>query len=103
MRIATTSRIMGAIVTAAFVVMVGLGWAALHELRVGGPVYQRIVNGKDLIADVVPPPVYLVQAYLETNLINNEPWSLEPRRKRLAELRKAYDERIAFWGKQNLN
>jgi methyl-accepting chemotaxis protein len=103
MRIATTSRVMGAIVTAAFVVMVGLGWAALGELKVGGPVYQRIVNGKDLIADVAPPPVYLVQAYLETNLINNEPWSLEPRRKRLAELRKAYDERIAFWGKQNLN
>ena len=94
---------MGVIVTAAFVVMVGLGWAALRELKVGGPVYERIVQGKDLIADVAPPPVYLVQAYLETNLINNEPWSLEPRRKRLAEMRKAYDERIALWGKQNLS
>ena len=103
MGIGTTSRIMGVIVTAAFVVMVGLGWAALRELKVGGPVYERIVQGKDLIADVAPPPVYLVQAYLETNLINNEPWSLEPRRKRLAEMRRAYDERIAVWGKQNLN
>jgi methyl-accepting chemotaxis protein len=103
MRIATTSRIMGAMVTAAFVIMLGLGWAALHELKVGGPVYHRIVLGKDLIGDVSPPPANLVEAYLETNLINNEPWSLVPRGKRLAELHKEYNERLAFWGKQNLN
>jgi methyl-accepting chemotaxis protein len=103
MRIATSSRVMGVIVTAAFVVMVGLGWLALHELKVGGPVYARIIGGKDLLADVEPPSVYLVQAYLETNLINNEPWSLVPRGKRLAELHKAYNERMAFWTKQKLS
>jgi methyl-accepting chemotaxis protein len=102
MGIGSTSRIMGAVVTTAFLVMVFLGWAALRELKIGGPVYERIMQGKDLLADVAPPPVYLVQAYLETNLINNEPWSLEPRRKRLAEMHKAYDERIAVWRKHNL-
>lgn len=39
-------------------------WAALEEVKVGGPVYQEIVQGKDLMADVLPPPEYLVESYL---------------------------------------
>ena len=42
------------------------GWSlrVLHELKVNGPVYQRIVQGKDLVADVLPPPEYILESYL---------------------------------------
>ena len=36
----------------------------MNNVKVNGPVYARIVEGKDLIADVLPPPAYLVEAYL---------------------------------------
>jgi methyl-accepting chemotaxis protein len=40
---------------------------------VNGPVYQEIVNGKDLIADILPPPLYIVESYMLANEINSHP------------------------------
>ncbi|MGD9753226.1 MAG: sensor histidine kinase, partial [Acidimicrobiia bacterium] len=36
----------------------------LQQVRIGGEAYGRIVDRKDLIADVLPPPLYLVEANL---------------------------------------
>jgi hypothetical protein len=33
---------------------------ALKQLRVGGPLYNQIKLGNDLIADVLPPPEYVL-------------------------------------------
>jgi Methyl-accepting chemotaxis protein (MCP) signalling domain len=38
----------------------------LEQLRVNGPVYGEIVQGKDLVADILPPPEYIIEAYLTT-------------------------------------
>ena len=38
---------------------------ALKQLRVGGPLYDQIKLGNDLIADILPPPEYVLEAYLE--------------------------------------
>ena len=102
MRITTLSRTAGAILAAGILLIVGSGWFALQELRVNGPIYQRIAAGKDLIANVVPPPAYVVEAFLEATTIVKEPWSLEPGRKRLKKLRADFDERHAFWSRQDL-
>ncbi len=102
MRIATIAKIAGMTLACSFIAIVASGWMTLRELKVGGPLYHRIVLGKELVADVVPPPVYLIDALMEATALVNEPWSLEPRRKRLMELRKAYDERQAFWKRQAL-
>ena len=40
------------------------GFQTMRELNVNGPVYQRIIQGKDLIADILPPPEYILEAYL---------------------------------------
>ena len=45
----------------------GFGLSAsrtLSEVKVNGPYYARVVQGKDLIADVLPPPEYLIESYL---------------------------------------
>ncbi len=39
---------------------------AMNALNVNGPIYQRIVQGKDIIADVLPPPEYIIESYLVT-------------------------------------
>ena len=36
----------------------------LAEVQVNGPIYQSIIQGKDLIADVLPPPTYILESYL---------------------------------------
>ena len=35
----------------------------LNDLKVNGPLYQRIVQGKDLVADILPPPEYILESY----------------------------------------
>ncbi|MGC3957541.1 MAG: hypothetical protein QM813_06155 [Verrucomicrobiota bacterium] len=52
------------------VAALGLGGYALMSLRtldhvkVNGPLYAEIVRGKDLVADILPPPEYLIESYL---------------------------------------
>jgi len=36
----------------------------LDELRVNGPLYAEVIQGKDLIADVLPPPLYIIESFL---------------------------------------
>ena len=36
----------------------------LAELRVNGPLYQDVIQGKDLIADVLPPPLFIIESFL---------------------------------------
>jgi len=52
------------------VMIVGLGLFAivsfdtLNTVKVNGPLYKGIVENKDLVADILPPPEYLVESYL---------------------------------------
>jgi methyl-accepting chemotaxis protein WspA len=58
-----------------------LGLAATHlmygvmiyKVRVNGPLYHEIVTDKDLIADILPPPQYVIESYLVALQIANEP------------------------------
>lgn len=36
----------------------------LQKVQVNGPLYTQIVQGKDLVADILPPPKYIVESYL---------------------------------------
>lgn len=36
----------------------------LSYLKVNGPLYEHIVQGKDLVADILPPPEYVLEPYL---------------------------------------
>jgi methyl-accepting chemotaxis protein len=75
---------------------------ALGELKVGGPIYDTIKLGNDLVADILPPPEYVIEAYLEATLALNDPASLQARSERLVELKKDYDERLQFWSQSAL-
>jgi methyl-accepting chemotaxis protein len=70
---------------------------ALSELKVGGPIYDKLKLGNDLVADILPPPEYVIEAYLEATLALHDPASLAERRERLVQLKKDYDERLQFW------
>lgn len=75
----------------------------LAQLKVGGPLYNQIKLGNDLIADILPPPEYVIEAYLEATLLLRDPSQLAAHRDRLAQLKKEYDDRHAFWIKSDLD
>ena len=75
----------------------------MQIVRVNGPLYDRIILGKDLIADVLPPPEYVIEAYLEATLLFNDAASLDQRGSRLAVLKSDYDTRHVYWQESSLD
>ena len=93
----------GIVLAIGFTAVVSTSLYALRELKVGGPLYSDIKLGNDLIADILPPPEYVIEAYLEATLAMREPDQLSAHGERLVQLRKDYDERKAFWTTSNLS
>jgi methyl-accepting chemotaxis protein len=97
LKIASAVNVFGLLVGIGFVAVIWTAWSAISELKVGGPVYTRIVLGKDLIADVLPPPEYVIESFLEATLVKNDPSTLPAKTERLAQLHKDYNLRHDYW------
>lgn len=76
---------------------IGLSKFAFENLKVNGPVYHEIVYGKDLIADILPPPLYVVESYMLANEMMAHPTRMEKNASRIEVLKDLYEERRAFW------
>jgi hypothetical protein len=88
--------LLGAIIAVGCIAVLLTSQVALNQLKVGGPLYDKIKLGNDLVADVLPPPAYVIEAYLEVTLAINDTAQLQARRNKIEELRKSYDERKVF-------
>ncbi len=95
--ISTASTVFGLLLAVGFGSVVLTGAYALKELKVGGPLYDRIKLGNDLVADILPPPEYVIEAYLEATLALHEPKSVVDHETKLLRLQKKYDDRKTFW------
>jgi methyl-accepting chemotaxis protein len=80
----------------------GLQQAALERLKVNGPIYEQIVYGKDLIADILPPPLFVVESYMLSHEATDFPELVEGNLAKIATLKQAYDDRRAYWQTTNL-
>lgn len=76
----------------------------LNTLKVNGPLYQNIVLQKDLIADVLPPPEYIIESYLVAMQLLYEPdkKAQVQLQERVTALKTEYFTRHEFW-KNNLS
>ncbi len=53
----------------AIVILVGFAYPTFQEVKVNGPQYKKIRDAKDLEADILPPPAFAVEAYLNARLL----------------------------------
>ncbi len=98
--ISVVASFVAALVLGGIAVAIAIGAVALGELKVGGRVYRQIVLGKDMVADILPPPEYIIESYLEATLALQEPANAQAHRERLKKLRAEYDERREYWLKE---
>lgn len=77
---------------------------AMATLNVNGPVYHRIVQGKDIIADVLPPPEYILESYMVALQLaaTNDPTEIDSLIYRFKKLRGEYYDRHQYWQGQLL-
>jgi methyl-accepting chemotaxis protein len=78
------------------------GWlvfGTIAAVKVNGPYYRNIVQGKDIIADILPPPEYLLESYLNAFQMASEgdPARLQTLVERNKVLRSEYEARHEFW------
>ena len=93
----------GGALAAAVAVATLVGGIAFDRIRVGGDMYSQIAQGKDLVADILPPPAYVIEAYLEATLALNGAKPLAESAERVKQLRSDYDQRREFWRKSVLD
>jgi len=77
-------------------------WRTFEQVRVKGPIYNEIILGKDLIADILPPPEYIIESYLLTlELIDEtDPSQISRSIERGERLRVDYEARAEFWKRE---
>jgi methyl-accepting chemotaxis protein len=91
------------VLLAGFVSFGLVAWSELDRLRVNGPLYQDIVRSKDLIADVLPPPAYIIESSLMAHeLVLGTAKDPQAHIARLRQLESEFTTRYTFWDKEPL-
>lgn len=103
LNLAHGAKLIGLVLCLGFILVALISNAGLQKLRVGGDLYGKIVLGKDLIADVLPPPEYVIEPYLELNMALNLEGDVAEHRARVDALKKDYDARHKYWLEQDID
>ncbi len=72
-----------------------------RTVQVGGPLYETISQNKDLLADVLPPPEYVVESYLIANQVVTAKDRDEQEKllARVGHLHKDFEDRHEHWSR----
>lgn len=84
-----------------FLVFGALSYSTLSNVKVNGPQYREIIQNKDLLADVLPPPVYIVEPCLVVQLMPRakSPEELTQLIDRFRRMKDEFEARQAHWVK----
>lgn len=85
----------------AFLIFGAMTASTLNTVSVNSPSYERIIRDKDLLADVLPPPAYIVETCLVAQLMPraSSPEALDQLVQRFERLKCEYRTRQNFWEK----
>ena len=89
-----------ALILTGFAISGALLFDALARLKVNGPLYFQLVEGRDLIADILPPPNYIIETYLvayELRDCIDDPANVERLAGVINRLESEYADRHAYW------
>jgi methyl-accepting chemotaxis protein len=104
LKIRTRFTLLLALFVVSFTIIGLWSFKTLSELKVNGPLYQHIVQSKDLTADILPPPNYIIESYLVTLQLAASQDPAEQNRliSGLKTLHKEYQDRHEYWKQQRL-
>ena len=109
MSLKRTSRKGSAILVGAILIAIVVTGIAIQQIRFGGPMHRANQQFSDLTADILPPPLYVIESYLETTQAVAATadglgalTGAEGHAGRLAELEKQFNDRAAVWENSDL-
>lgn len=92
---------------AAITILAAFSFLTIERVKVNGTLYHAIVTDKDIVADILPPPMFIIDSYLTAYQLIEE---TDPARQgdlisKLKSLKTGpggYDERLSFWKENEL-
>lgn len=91
------TKLFGAVVVL-FMICAAVAFNALNRLTINGPIYNRIIQGKDLLADVLPPPVCIIESYLTVlQLMNADKEEFSLLTSKFKSLKNDFTARHVYW------
>ena len=104
LRIRTLFFLLLGLFIAGFCLYGAWSFKTLNELKVNGALYDEIVQSKDLVADVLPPPEYVIESFLVCMQLVQTTDKAEQSKllERLKALKQDYDTRHTFWANAHL-
>ncbi len=98
---------LGVIAVAALVVFAAVALTTLSSVRIGSDRYQEIYDNNVLLADVLPPPAYLVEANLVAHQIveagrRGDTDTVDQLAGYAGDLRSQFEDRVAFWAENRV-
>ncbi len=102
MTIQKLTRIGGAGIVAIIIISLLVITYALNLVRLGGDLDDENQLTDELIADVLPPPQYLVEPFLTASLLEENPQEYDQHVAKLTELKQEWSERRSYWAASSL-
>ncbi len=104
-RLSGAMNLFGLFLGAGFLMLALGAWLTIAQVRVNGPHYERIHANEVLTADILPPPLFLVEYFLANSQFHEasdltSAHDIEESAEALGEmppLVKGYKERVAYW------
>ncbi|TNI84956.1 methyl-accepting chemotaxis protein [Aeromonas allosaccharophila] len=92
------SQILGVIV---IITLISISFFGLYSVRSAA---DQMGQGKDVVADILPPPLYLIESQLQVyTLLHAKPEEREALMQTLTRLQQEFESRNRFWQESNLN
>jgi len=98
-RVRSKLIILGSLFLVALLVLGAMSWSTINTIKVNGPIYEQIKTGADLVADILPPPEYILESYLTAMQMTQEedPSKLDALIQHGQELKSQYEDRHSYW------
>ncbi len=81
-----------------------LSVTTVTKVKIGSELHDQIIEGKDLIADVLPPPAFILESYqVAGRLLEAQEDEKATLISSLARLEKEYADRIEYWSNERTN
>lgn len=94
-------RVISLMVFVVLLIVGGVGIAALQKVSSAASLMGQ---GKDVVADILPPPLYVIEAQLVAYDIASAPVDQRPKLiEKIAQLKKDYNDRNKFWTESDLD
>ena len=80
------------------------GYTTIRAVKVGSTNFARAESAQVLVADLLPPPLYLVESWAEVNRLQTEtdPAAIAAHEKTIDRTISDYSERFAVWSKDSI-